>query len=152
VNQTLLSLSNVSSADYSFYSYSYTACGPSATVTFVFRHDVDTWSLDDVAVSNGTHNLIVNGGFEMGNLTGWNYSNPSNTASHGRAAHASAPYFPRTGTYFYVDRIYQKYDYLSQTFATVPTATYNISFWLYSTAASSEDDLIISSQVLLTSR
>ena len=120
-------------------------------ITFVFRHDVDTWSLDDIAVSNGTQNLIVNGGFELGNLTGWNYSNPSNTADHGHVIQASAPYFPRKGTYFYVDGIYNQYDYLSQTFATVPTVTYNVSFWLYSTTPSSQVSHIISSQVFLTS-
>ena len=69
--------------------------------------------------------LIVNGGFETGNFTGWTQS-PAVSGSDfgvGQIPHTGTQnaYFGATGSSF---------DAISQTFTTVPGASYALSFWL----------------------
>ncbi|CAF4893961.1 unnamed protein product, partial [Rotaria sp. Silwood1] len=73
----LLSIINPTSSSYptyTCYAYTWVASGTSATLSFSFRHDPGSWILDDVQVYHGLTQLITNGGFESGNLAGWNYS------------------------------------------------------------------------------
>ena len=147
---TLLNAQNISTTNYTFYSYSYKTCATSATITFAFRHDVDSWCLDDVAVWNGSSNVLVNGGFEIGTYAGWNHQNPSNNTNPGTVSYGYGSVLPRTGSYAYIDGIYGNVDYLSQTFTTTPYYPYNISFWLRSSAYSTQSNLVVSSHVSVT--
>ncbi len=83
--------------------------------------------LDDVTVYQGSTQLIINGGFETGNLNGWNYSG-SCFVFTGQAYYGSN--YAKTGNYYYYDRCSQYGDTISQTFPTIAGDTYVISFWL----------------------
>jgi hypothetical protein len=112
---------------YTYYTYTWTATGSTATLSFYFRHDPGGWMLDDVTVYHGSTQLIINGGFETGDLTGWNYSGYCfyNT---GQAYSGSS--YAKTGNYYYYDRCQQYGDTISQNFSTTVGDTYVISFWL----------------------
>ena len=149
-NITLLNLFNVSTISYRFYSYSYKTCDTSATITFAFRHDVDSWCLDDVAVWNGSYNMLVNGGFETGNYSSWKYRDPINSGNGGQVTNGYLLVRPRTGNYAYIDGMFDSFDYLSQTFETIPNYRYNISFWLRSSAYSTQSNQLITAHVSIT--
>jgi hypothetical protein len=110
------------------YSYTYTAPNiDSAKLTFALRNDPVYWYLDDVSVTNSSGDeLLLNGGFELGNLLGWTYCNPNSAADAGVVSSSN----PHTGSYSYMDGSINASDYLSQTFAVVPNNNYLITFWL----------------------
>ena len=87
---------------YTFYSYSYKTCATSAIITFAVRDDADSCCVDDVIVSNGSYNVLVNGGDE----TGWNYRDPTNSGNGGQVTHNYLLVRPRTGNDAYIDGMY----------------------------------------------
>jgi hypothetical protein len=103
------------------------ATGSSATLSFFFRHDPGGWMLDDVSVYHGLTQLISNGGFESGNLNGWNYTG---TCNHYAGVAYSGSSYANTGNYYYYDRCALYGDTISQSFSTVAGDIYVISFWL----------------------
>jgi hypothetical protein len=68
-------------------------------------------------------NLLVNGGFETGDFTGWTQS--GNTQST-----TVATDFPRTGTYAADLGPTGSLGFLSQTVSTTPGQTYTVDYWL----------------------
>jgi carbohydrate binding protein with CBM4/9 domain len=73
--------------------------------------------------SHATANLVTNGGFETGDLTGWTQS--GNTGNTG--VNTSNPY---TGSYSAFAGPAGTYGFLSQTLATTPGSLYDLDFWL----------------------
>ncbi|CAF2626560.1 unnamed protein product [Rotaria sp. Silwood2] len=137
---TLFSVTNPASfayPSYTCYAYTWVATGSSATLSFFFRHDPGGWMLDDVNVYHGLTQLIVNGGFEAGALTGWSYS--GSCYFYTGTAYSGSSY-AKSGSYYYYDRCSQYGDTISQTFATVAGDIYVISFWLtnYSCCSATE--------------
>jgi hypothetical protein len=89
---------------------------------------VGGWLLDDVSVYHGLTQMIVDGGFESGDISAWTYSGSCNLwfgqdYSDGRA---------KSGNWFYYDQCALDGDIISQTFPTVAGDTYVVSFWLTS--------------------
>jgi hypothetical protein len=136
----LLYLSLTSNLGWTEYSFNYTAPNiASATLTFALRDDPAYWYLDDVSVTDSSNNqLLTNGDFELGSLSGWAYCNPSNAPAAGVVSSS----IPHTGSYSYQDGSVGAYDYLSQTFAVIPYNTYSVQFWLYATSSSATYALV----------
>lgn len=132
LNGALYSVTNPTStySNYSCFSYTWVATQASATLSFVFRHDPGDWLLDDVSVYHGTTQMIINGGFETGNLTGWTYSISGACSGNFGGRVSYDPTKAKSGNYYYYDGCNSRSDKLYQTFSTIAGDTYNISFWL----------------------
>ena len=117
--------------DYQPYSVSFVATGATTNITFAFRDDPSFIYLDDVSVTTGGGlNLLSNGGFEDGPLNAnapalWTFLT-FDAAPTGVVAN----YFPRSGSYEYLDGAVQAYDGITQAVATTPGETYTIAFWM----------------------
>jgi hypothetical protein len=130
------------------------AIAKTTRLTFAFRQDNYYFALDDVTVSDNAapgNQLILNGGFETGNLTSWVYCNPSDSYAGGlvQAGNFSSSvytYAPYSGTYFYLDGAEYAPDYLSQTFTTTIGNTYTIAFSLFNPS----DNTTLSIDVLMS--
>jgi hypothetical protein len=87
--------------------------------------------MDDVSVSNGTTEMLVNGGFESGSFSsGWTVSKPNgacNLFTYGASVSSSSC---RTGSYCLEDGCGGRTDQISQTFTVTAGNAYFISFWL----------------------
>ncbi|CAF1454017.1 unnamed protein product [Adineta steineri] len=126
----LLSITQPSSSNYpsyDCYAYTWVATGASAALSFFFRQDIGGWMLDDVNVYHGTTQVIINGGFEAGNLNAWNHFG-SCAVNTGMAYSGRSD--ANTGDYYYYDPCTLYGDTISQTFSTVIGDIYIISFWL----------------------
>jgi hypothetical protein len=90
--------------------------------------------LDDITVYYGNTQLITNGGFETGDLTGWAYSASGGSCSlyTGEAYKDSlfSTNHAHGGTYYYYDRCDGACDVIRQSFSTVPGGTYLINFYM----------------------
>ncbi len=130
---------------YTLYTYGFTANKSLVTLTFAINGDHGPgqhyWLLDSVSVNctNTSTNVLINGGFETGNFTGWTRYCATDincgTGYYGQIT-TTACY---SGTYCYVDKCNQgpgtPYDYLIQSFTTVIGDYYILSFYLKNNAA-----------------
>ncbi len=89
--------------------------------------------MDSVAVNhtNASTNVIINGGFDIGNFTGWTQYCATNTVCSGTGNYGQLTTSPcYSGSYCYMDKCSGGYDYLAQSFATVNDDYYILSFYL----------------------
>ncbi|CAF1457406.1 unnamed protein product [Adineta steineri] len=129
----LLNLTNSPSQNsYIQYSYNYIAVTTSTRLTLSFRMDSnsDNWSLDTLSVKRiGTSTeLLTNGDFDSGTMSGWSSCNPNNATNFG-FVHYNI-YYPQSGYYYWKDASTGAVDYLYQYFSSVVGANYTISFYL----------------------
>ncbi|CAF1109271.1 unnamed protein product [Didymodactylos carnosus] len=123
-----------SSQPYTYYSYTYLAGidQTSATLIIALRNVPQWWYLDDVSVVQSTNNgrgveLLSDGGFESGSLApSWKTCTDGSDDFVGFIEREN----PRTGKCSFYDFATRHFDYISQTFETVPRELYNISMWL----------------------
>lgn len=123
---------------YTRYNYAFTANDIITTLTFGMQANEDDenyWLLDNVSVNrtNTNANVLVNGNFELGSLTGWTQycatgSNCGGGSNVGQITSSSC----FMGSFCYVSKCDTgtRYDYLSQSFSTVIGESYVISFHL----------------------
>jgi hypothetical protein len=126
----LFSVTNPTSSSYpsyTCYAYIWVGTGSPVTLSFFFRNDVGGWLLDDVSVYHGLTQMIVDGGFESGDISAWTYSG---TCDFWAGVDYSDSTKAHSGGWFYYDPCASGGDTISQTFSTVAGDTYVISFWL----------------------
>jgi hypothetical protein len=134
VGRILTLSSAAASTSYTLYTYSFTANRTAVNLAFAMKGDhVGTyiWQLDNVSVNhtNASTDVLINGGFEMGNLTGWTqFCNTASNCIAGYYSHVvtNSCY---SGTYCIYDGC-KNYDYLEQVFPTVIGDYYLISYYL----------------------
>ncbi|CAF4804404.1 unnamed protein product [Rotaria sp. Silwood1] len=124
----LFYLYNATAFNYTRYEQTYRALSDRTTLFFAFVHYKSQWALDDISVTrlNTTNNLIINSGFETGTLAPFSVCPPSSTYSAGTVHWGDS----KTGNYSFVDSSYKPYDFLWQTFTTVPLQEYVITYSL----------------------
>ncbi|CAF3874804.1 unnamed protein product [Adineta steineri] len=125
---------------WTMYSFNYTAPTiTSAKLMFALRDDPEFLFVDDVSVTNSSGiQLLSNGNFELGTLSGWTYCNPANASYSGAVSSMD----PHNGSYSYADGSVGFMDYLSQSFAVVPNNIYSVTFWLSANSNSSTYALV----------
>jgi hypothetical protein len=92
----------------------------------------DYWHLDDVSILDenmSNSEMLVNGGFENGTLTGWQLLCISNCLSSSGAI-SNSPC--NTGLFCYQDGCKNEFDFLRQSFSMTIGHTYTLSFYLLS--------------------
>lgn len=78
-------------------------------------------------------NLVTNSGFETGNFSGWTTTTAATGSSFGVGTTD-----PHTGSYsaWFADPTVGKYDSISQSISTLPSETFQLTFWLAVNTAS----------------
>jgi hypothetical protein len=122
----------------SYYRYvrNYTAIGTSSLIVFGLRRQTGYFAFDDVSVKSfaaPTVEILVNGGFETGDLTGWSYCNQNNVTNSGGVEANSThftylgfTYYANSGSYYYIGGSLTSADYISQIFPTIIGEQYTI--------------------------
>jgi hypothetical protein len=101
---------------------SFVAGAATTDIGFAFRDDPSFIHFDNASVTTGGGgNLLVNGDFASGDLTGWTYQNPNGATFFGVVAGGH----PTPGWY---DGSVQAYDTLDQLISTTAGETYTVSF------------------------
>lgn len=123
---------------YTLYTYGFVANDSSATIVFAITGDSGPghhyWLLDTVSVMemNTSSNILINGGFETGDLTGWTQycATDANcgTGFYGELTTSTCD----SGSYCYMDRCNSggHFDYLIQSVNTVVGYYYIFGFEL----------------------
>jgi hypothetical protein len=104
---------------------SFVAGSASTDIGFAFRDDPAFIFFDNASVVDnaGGGNLLINGDFQTGDLTGWTYQNPNAAAFSGVVDNTSGNPVPA-----WDDGSVQAYDTLDQVIATIIGDTYTVSY------------------------
>lgn len=116
------------------YTFTFTATTVLSTIRFAFKAAGDNdhnWYLDNVSVRDNTSNieLLINGGFESGDLTGWTEF-CADTCQTSRSGEVTNSTNCAEGTYCYFDFCNGQGNFISQAFSTVVGRLYVIQFTL----------------------
>jgi hypothetical protein len=115
-------------ASYIYYTCCYQAVSTQLTIEFILREDVSNWYIDDVSITQGSSELLINGGFES-NLTGWTATSSIGNLSVTPVAMYSpgAAHF-NSSVYLYSEAKSTS-DHIKQTVNVIQGQNVNISFW-----------------------
>jgi hypothetical protein len=117
--------------------YNYTALSNATRIAFAFLVQNYYFALDSVSVQDvlapGTE-ILINGGFETGNLSSWLYCNQNNgTYTEGvksNFTYMNFTYYPQAGNFYYLGGSNISADYIIQSFPTKIGHQYTISMWV----------------------
>lgn len=111
---------------FTYYSFTHVATQSCVTISFGFEQDLSFWTLDDISVSDGVIQYLINGGFEaVFAYTGWIGANHLSSGN----CHC--------GSYCYYDGSVGLQDNVYQSMILPVGRTYNISFYLSTGTGSS---------------
>ncbi|CAF4372631.1 unnamed protein product [Rotaria socialis] len=119
----------------------YTAIGSPSRIVFSLFRSNGFFALDDISVRSNTApsvEILVNGGFEYGNLTGWSYCNQNSASNTGGVkanssnfTYSGVHFYANSGSYYYIGGGLPVADYMSQTFSTITGQLYTVSLWFF---------------------
>ena len=121
-------------------------------LTVFFRQDPAYWGFDNVALTdtNGI-NVMANGGFETGDLTGWMAVGQQGLPAGGTVFNGSpgtTTMNSQEGNFFWRDGAVGGVDGVAQGISTIVGDTYTLSFWLAADGGSTASfDAFIGAQV-----
>jgi hypothetical protein len=114
-----------SASSYIYRSCCYRTISTQLTIRFKLQEDVSQWYFDDVSISQGSGELLNNGGFES-NVTGWAVTLASNSTI---TTFADASGGAHSGLAYLRSQCQGAPDYIEQTVAVSQSQDVNISFW-----------------------
>lgn len=121
--------SGISSYTCKYYEWTSPTTG-TVTLAFQLRNDHSIWYLDDVSVSEGTTEMLVNGGFESDSLSpGWIPSQPNGNCTVNSVGAQIISSSAHSGSHCLSDECNGVADQVSQSFVVTTGHTYYISFW-----------------------
>ena len=112
---------------YIYYTCCYQAVSTELTIQFILREDVTNWLIDDVSITQGNSELLINGGFES-NLTGWTVTSSIGNVSVTPLA-MNLPSAAHTGNTYLHSEGRSTSDRIKQTVNVIQGQNVNISFW-----------------------
>jgi hypothetical protein len=114
--------------------YNYTALSNATRIAFAFLIQNYYFALDSVSVRDflaPSTEILLNGGFETGNLSSWLYCNQNNgTYAEGvksNLTYQNYTYYPQAGNYYYLGGSNISADYMIQSFPTQVGHRYTIT-------------------------
>jgi hypothetical protein len=121
-------------AFYYKFTYNYTAISSVTRIAYAYLIQTRYFALGNVSVRDlvaANTELILNGGFETGDLKSWRYCNQFNASSTGGVksnfSYTGFTYYPQSGTYYYLGGSNISADYIIQSFPTTVGHTYSVS-------------------------
>ncbi|CAF2824251.1 unnamed protein product [Rotaria sp. Silwood2] len=86
--------------------------------------------------------ILVNGDFELGDLTGWSYCSQDNSSNRGGVTansnnftYLNFTFFSKSGSHYYVGGSTTFTDYISRTFSTTVNTLYKVSLWVFNSGS-----------------
>lgn len=123
---------------YTPLSFNYVAIANMTRITFALRRDFGYFGIDDVSIQDTTAlgvELLINGGFELGNFSSWTHCVQSGSTAIGSVQSTSSGisyngynFTAQSGSYYYLGGATVNTEYLSQTFPSIIGHTYTFSF------------------------
>lgn len=140
-------LNPVPNMPYTLFTFTAPATGTDV-VSLGFRNDPSYDAVDNISVTeNGGPSLILNGSFETGDLSDWNfYGNTGFT----NVQTSGDGYVPESGNYFLVEGPVGSDGFIDQSFTDTPGGTLTYSVWLAGNG-SAPSDFCMTNTTLVTS-
>ncbi|CAF3962600.1 unnamed protein product [Adineta steineri] len=102
------------------------------------------WYLDDVSVTNGSNQLLLNGGFESGSfMPGWDIKSDFyfyGWSPNSQVEGSFLSFSPKEGSFQLIGyyRWDGFFDTITQSFPVIVNSTYTVRFWLLDLGGSSD--------------
>ncbi|UJR28888.1 hypothetical protein I4U23_010108 [Adineta vaga] len=117
-----------SAPSYRYLSCCYRAISSQLTIEFQLIEEVGQWHIDDISMTQGNAELVINGGFES-NFTGWTVISSGNLSITPLAY--SFPGGAHSGSAYLYSIAASTSDYIKQTVNVIQNQDVNVSFWWY---------------------
>lgn len=117
-------------SSYTYFSCCYQPVTTQLTIQFLLRDDLTNWAIDDVSMTQGNGELIINGGFES-NLTGWSVASSIGNLSVTPISKYSPSAAHYNSTFYLHSEAIFTPDIINQTVNVIQGQNINISFYWF---------------------